>query len=214
MEKYWLRKEGNDSLVIFALGWAADHRIVEHLPLDGHDVLCLYDYTEMEPMAREEAAPYRRRTLCAWSFGVWAAERLLSEVDFTRAVALNGTPLPVDENFGIPLRVLDVTLRGLQKSGMELFDRRAYCRWYEDLAPHLSPRGLDANLRELQVLRTLSAENFIPTIRWDAAIVGTEDQIFPPENMARYWGSRTQSLPLPHYPFGDVDLILHHIDQR
>ncbi len=206
MEKHWLKKEGNRSLAIFALGWAADYRAVEHIRPEGYDRLCLYDYRSLEPVTREEVAGYGRIVLFAWSFGVWVSEQLFREIPLSRAVALNGTPFPVDDRYGIPVRAFAVTLRSIAAAGTEEFDKRAYGEYYKNIAG-IAGRDLKALSEELATLHRLSAEPYAPALAWDRAVVGTRDRIFPPANMEAYWGAKALRADMPHYPFGNTALI-------
>jgi hypothetical protein len=97
---------------------------------------------------------------------------------------------------------------------METFERRAYGSSYEQLRDRLSPRGLEANILELNVLRGLAMENPVPRFRWDKAVVGADDRIIPPENQLAFWAGRAELLPLPHYPFADGKLIEREIGDR
>lgn len=199
------------------LGWAADYRVVEHIDLPGFDVMYLYDLTAQSGVQYEapDMGGYEERYLFAWSFGVWAAERMFAGEKFTRAVAFNGTPLPVDAQYGIEPRRLDITIRGLAAGGMEAFERRAYGDEYERLKGVLSPRPLEYNIAELTSLRDASLVPYTPSIAWDKAVVGECDVIFPPANMIRYWQEKaeieTEVLPLPHYPFADVSIVRNEI---
>lgn len=205
MQEYWLRRGGTAaealharSLTIFVLGWAADWRVLGGLPADG-DVVALYDFREIGEW--RVPSGYTYIYMYAWSFGVLAAEKIFTQGHkFTRAVALNGTPKPVDERFGIAPRRMAATLRGLAAGGMEAFERRAYAEHYDRLRGVLSPRGLDANIQELNALCALDAT---PHIAWDAAVVGTRDEIFTAENQLAYWGALAQEVDAPHYPFGE-----------
>ncbi len=211
MEKHWLRHEGGERLAVFVLGWAADFSVVEHLDPTGCDVLAVYDFRELDQLVIDS---YSDVYLFAWSFGVRVAEEIIGTQKLTRAVALNGTPRPVDERFGIAPRRMTATLRGLVAGGMEAFERRAYGEYYDAVHTRLSPRGLDANILELRQLCVLAETDFDPKIEWDRAIVGERDEIFTPENQLAYWGSRAEIVPLPHYPFGDRNLIEREIGRR
>lgn len=211
METHWLRREGYPRVAIFVLGWAADWRVIERATPTGCDVVALYDFRTLEPTVINS---YTERYLFAWSFGVRVAELLFSGCAFTLAVALNGTPRPVDRLYGIAPRRLEATLHGLAAGGMETFERRAYGYAYNGLREYLSPRGVDANIHELNALRDISIVSYEPAIAWDKAIVGSGDVIFPPENQLRYWAERAELLPLPHYPFGDGGLIEREIGNR
>lgn len=247
MELHWLKRDGNDGLVLFILGWAADHRVVEHIRPAGCDILVVYDYSEgidersidgslgsvfdngggnsmaavdmrdnfvHSSQLRNIVGAYRQTWLFAWSFGVWVAEQLLAGAELTRAVALNGTPHPVDGLYGIEPRRMAVTIRGLRAGGMEAFNRRAYGEHFEHLKPVLLSRPLDRNVAELEYLALASAVDYTPSVKWSKAVIGSGDQIFPPENMTRFWGSRAEILPLPHYPFADGELIEKEIGRR
>ncbi|MCC8035346.1 MAG: DUF452 family protein [Rikenellaceae bacterium] len=219
MQVDWIWRKGNPRLAVIVMGWASDGRLVRDIIPEGFDALCLYDYRDIGEVLAGKWAPgaifdpsqYSRVSLIAWSFGVWAAERLFGpegpfSTDFDKAVALNGTPLPADELCGIGSRRLAVTIRGLAKGGKELFDRKAYGPDYRRLSDFLSPRSLDDNIRELEELSRASAVAYMPSIEWNYALMGTLDEIFPPDNMARYWGSRGEKVPLYHYPFGDESI--------
>lgn len=229
MEINWLRRDGSDRLIIFMLGWAADHRVVEHIRPEGYDIAVVYDYSDGlgdAGLLRSVVREYPHRWLFAWSFGVWAAEQVFGDfygndeednplaVAFEKAVAFNGTPFPVSESYGIEPRRMAVTIRGLRSGGTEAFDRRAYGEYFDRMSGVLSPRPIEKNIAELELLARLGAEVYKPRIRWDKAVVGSADVIFPPENMLRYWGLRAEELPLPHYPFAESGIITRELECR
>ena len=142
--------------------------------------------------------------MLAWSFGVWVAEQVCRDIPFRRAVALNGTPLPVDARYGIPPQAMAVTRQGIRRTGTDLFDRRAYGTYYDRLSETLHTRPLEELCDELDALSEAAAEPYRPNIEWSAAVVGGADRIFPPAHMAAYWKELAVPVPdMPHYPFGD-----------
>lgn len=221
MTQHWLVQQHNDRLIIFVLGWACDSGCVAHLAtsFEGCDVLCVYGYGGLEPEAdygtlAAAIVPYTHRTLVAWSFGVWVAEQVFAGVKFDWAVAYCGSPFPVSAEFGIDPKRLAITVRGVTAHGSDGFNRRAYGNSYERLKSVLSPRGLDSDVAELKTLARLASVAYTPAIEWDMAVVGSEDTIFPQENLVRYWGSRSQVLPLPHYPFEDGKIVESELKNR
>lgn len=219
-------------VVVFAAGWAGSDELVRHLALpQGYDLLCLFDYRSF-PSATEvrelyaQIAPYRHKHLIAWSFGVWAAERIFGEADWTwdGAVAVNGTPLPVHDTYGIPVRAFAVTVRSIEGAGTGRFLERM-CGTQEVLREyykHRSTRGLEEIGEELRRLRDGAAETAatvsVPHAGfWTGAVAGTEDAIFPPENMMRYWteaGVRvTAGEGMPHYPLADGEFLMRWIHE-
>ena len=136
MQAVWINSRpemrSERGVIVFAAGWAGSDELVRHLALpQGYDLLCLFDYRSL-PAAAEarelyaQIAPYRHKHLIAWSFGVWAAERIFGGADWTwdGAVAVNGTPLPVHDTYGIPVRAFAVTVRSIEGAGTGRFLER------------------------------------------------------------------------------------------
>ena len=214
MEQHWLIRNGNTRLLVVALGWGADPRAIGHLTPDGYDVLCLYDYRTVEPVPAQTLARYPQRTLMAWSFGVRVAEAIFARGTFGAAVALCGTPRPVDDALGIPVRAFEATLRGLSAAGDLKFNRRTYGESYEALLGpgQAEQRPLGTRIAELESLYRLAQTPYTPALDWTRAVAGGRDLIFPPANQLRYWGDRAELIAdMPHYPFADRDLILRYL---
>ena len=210
MQSDWIVRRGATDLVILALGWASDPRVVGDFDSQGCDLLCLYDYRSIEPLRAEAFDVYRSIRLVAWSFGVWAAGKACARLPLSGAVALCGTPRPVDERCGIPPRTMQVTLDGIRREGIELFCRRAYgnaCQHFEQGVP--CDRPLDQLLDELQSLYDCSMADSeameSSPLNWASAVVGGRDRIFPPEHQLNYWGDRATLRPaMGHYPFDEL----------
>ncbi len=224
METTWLVKtqgaemisgQPHDAVAVIVLGWACAPRCVEHVRPGGCDVVCLYDFRGGVSDPGLSLDVYSRRYLFGWSFGVWVAEQLFAGMEWTRAVALCGSPIPVDGRWGIDPKRLNVTLRGIRKHGIDEFNRRIYGpEQYARLKEWLPFRDAEANERELVDLSEASLKPYTPSLKWNRAVVGVEDVIFPVENLVAYWGERAEILPLPHYPFGDAELIEREINDR
>ncbi len=222
-------------VVVFAAGWAGSDELARHLTLpEGYDLLCLFDYRAL-PSAAEvgelyaQIAHYRHKHLIAWSFGVWAAAQIFGSSPFdqsgywTTATAINGTPLPINDDYGIPLRAFAVTVRSIGGAGTGKFLERM-CGTPEILREyyrHRSTRPLEEIYDELLSLQhealaigsgALPAPGF-----WTAAVVGGRDAIFPPENMARYWAEAgipvTTVETMPHYPLSDQNILTRLIHE-
>lgn len=215
-------------MVVLALGWAGSEELVEHLLLPEEcDVVCLFDYRDLtlSDGLFTELEAYAERYLMGWSFGVWAATRLFgmggedslaSALTWRGATAVNGTPAPVDDGYGIPKRGYELTARGIQGVGTRRFLERM-CGSPEVLEfyyRHRSTRPLDEIGEELAALGKGAERGLVlpgGTNLWTRAVVGGRDAIFPPENMARYWaeaGVTTVLDPdMPHYPFYNEDLL-------
>ena len=121
MQKHWLKRIGapdldRDRLLSAGL---SEPRLVQNIADRGViHVLVLYDYLGRWSRSRQPIRPpMDRSTSLAWSFGVWVAEQVCRDIPFRRAVALNGTPLPVDARYGIPPQAMAVTRQGIRRTG-------------------------------------------------------------------------------------------------
>lgn len=229
MQTTWIRRspdaDTTPGVIVFAAGWAGSDELVRHLALpEGYDFVCLYDYRTLPDTPERQAfeaelATYGKRYLMAWSFGVWVAEQLFggSPLTWQRAVAIGGTPRPIDDRYGIPTRAFAVTVRSIAGAGIVKFLERM-CGTPEILREyyhHRSTRPLAEIYDELLALQRM-AEEATPTRYpsaplWTEAVVGEQDAIFPPENMTRYWSEAgvpvTACAEMPHYPLYQTDLL-------
>lgn len=211
MNRTWLAHNHERDVVIFMLGWASTPNAVLHLHPPGCDVLAIYNYTEgIEPLHPEDFADYRRIYLVAWSFGVWVAEQCCRELPLHRAIALNGTPYPTDERYGMRLRA---TLRAMQAAvaGGHALPRdpdRA-----EPPGPFSEPTPTE-KLSELTHLAEWSRRDSGAYLQWHAAYIADRDEIFPPGRMRTYWQSVGLGTEFSsyHYPFTNPALILNELE--
>ncbi len=214
MQETWLKKQGSQDLVIFVLGWAATPNAVQHLAIEGCDIFCVDDYREMHELRAEDFTDYRRIYLFAWSFGVWVTEQIARQLPLYRAIALNGTPMPVDDRYGMRLRVVLRTMQGLAKVGMNPFNEKTYGTVRAIPDGPFEDRSIEAKIEELQLLaeRSKGAEGSL--INWTQAYIADKDEIFPPQKMWDYWQTRElgQGFESYHYPFSDPAIVLNHID--
>lgn len=235
MQAVWITRSAETDIpqrgvIIFAAGWAGSDELVRHLDLpEGYDFLCLFDYRTLpSPVEKTELftllAPYRERHLVAWSFGVWAATQIFRSSAFERpgfwntATAVNGTPIPISDAYGIPERAFAVTVRSIGGTGTAKFLERM-CGTPEILREyykHRSTRALEEIYDELVQLRRQALDRLPDKPEpasdfWTTAVVGGKDAIFPPENMSAYW--RKAGVPIifaedmPHYPLCRTDLL-------
>ena len=119
MKYHWLNKQNNTGLIVFFAGWSFDENPFEFLDCGGSDVLFVYEFNEISALEKEIFAKYTKKTLLTWSMGVFAAYLLKDRFkDFDKKIAINGTPFPVDDEFGIPQKPFLLTLRHA-KTGLE-----------------------------------------------------------------------------------------------
>jgi len=209
MKTYIRRREKNDQLVVVYGGWGTDENVFIPLCNDDFDFILFYNYSADEALVLPEMKTYKRITLIGWSLGVWAAEYLSPKTgiipDLT--IAVNGTPVPADNQYGIPLDVFEGTLNNITEENMEKFylrmfgDKRTYERNI-DRVPHRNVKSLNDELRWLY---NRIMEQKEPGFRWDYAVTSKFDRVFPAKNLMSYWDKEQTTehiiLPLNHYFF-------------
>ncbi len=196
------------------LGWAATPNAIAHICPTNYDVLAICNYTQITPLRKEDFASYDRIYLFAWSFGVWVAEQTCRNLPLYKAIALNGTPYPVDTRYGMRLRVVLRSMRQLARMGGNnpAAEHQEASRYmpdgpYPDRSPH-------EKVTELENLAAWSTENTECSIQWDKAYIADKDEIFSPNNMRAYWeplGLGT-SFASYHYPFSSPHIVLDELN--
>jgi len=209
MKTHIRRREKNDQLVVIFGGWGTDDNFFTPLCDDSFDFILFYNYSADDPLVLPEMKVYKKVTLIGWSLGVWAAEYLLpkSGIKPDVAIAVNGTPVPADDRYGIPLKVFEGTLNNITPENMEKFYLRVFGdkKTYEmnrDRIPHRSIRSLHDELRWLY---NRIMEQTEPHFKWNYAVTSEIDRVFPSKNVKSYWAINKETkqiiVPLPHYFF-------------
>ena len=207
-QQYLQHTPGCSSLLVFFAGWGAEPCMFArtgslHEATSGRDLLVCWDYRDLSL----DAGLLRRYSdirVLAWSMGVWAAGRVFDTADFaslpvSAAIAVCGTPTPIDDTTGIPETIFDGTLAGLSERTLAKF-RRRMCGSTEALEGLLSC-GLTRSVKELreelaaigsQVREGVSTDSNLESglrLSWSQAIVGSRDMIFPTANQQAAWES-------------------------
>ena len=213
MNAEWIIRKGGPELLLFFNGWGMDRRTADYIrsaasSWSDRDIVVLYDYRDFDlpPWIPVEMTGYRAVDLIAWSLGVWAAMQAGLE-GIGRAVAINGTPFPVDAERGIPPEIFLGTLENWSDVNRKRFERRMFTGCPDGCLDAVrSARGSAEQQDELRSIAAAVprlAGN--PTQEWSfsKALIGGRDLVFLPENQRRAW----QDVPMveigdmPHFPF-------------
>ena len=176
---------------------------------DDFDFILFYNYSADEALVLPEMKTYRKITLIGWSLGVWAAEYLLPKTGIipTLTIAVNGTPVPADDKYGIPLKTFEGTLNNITEENMDKFYFRMFGnkRTYKKNIEKIPQRTIKSLHDELRWLYNRMMEQKEPGFRWDYAVTSAKDKFFPSDNMMSYWKKQKSTrhiiVFLPHYFF-------------
>ncbi len=189
MQHVFLQKNGCEHLTVFFAGWGMDENPFLDFRAPESDLLICFNYTNLDfNSALLEA--YKRVRVVAWSLGVWAASVLMAKIPrfAADAIAVNGTPFPVDETRGIPSSIFQGTLQGLSNANLARFERRM-CGDAATLAIYtrVHPKRSIASL--VEELAWIGRESAAHTVspQFKRAIVGKRDAIFTCDNQENAW---------------------------
>ena len=215
MQYHWLNRKNNNKLIIFFAGWSFDEKPFEFLDAFDYDVLIIFDYSKLN---LDNIPKYQEYYLISWSMGVFVSYILKDKLPkFTKALAINGTPLPVDDNFGIPTKPFILTLKHA-KQGLEgkfyknIFENE---KEYEKYCNSPVKRTISNRVEELQELyNTIKSTQINYSQFFDTAILSKNDKIIPFKNQLNFWENNTREIiaiengHFPFYNFNSWDEIL------
>ncbi len=202
----WLKKNNSGRVILFFNGWGMDSQAISQLT--GKDnLLVFYDYRCLTEAEWPDLRQYEEIYVVSWSMGVWAAANVipLLGIDPVKRVALNGTELPVDDQYGIPVKIYTLTERGLNEKGRKKFLQRMFTdagEW-EFFQDTLLSRSLEEVCEELNLIHQQS-HSMQNRLQWDKIYISDKDVIFPVKNQQNFWKAQCsdiRTLPGGHYPF-------------
>lgn len=210
MQYHWLnKKDGNKKLLLFFGGWSFDYKPFERLECNDYDVLMLYDYNDLSiPI---EILGYEEYFLITWSMGVFVAYLLKEKLpEFKEKIAINGTPFPVDNEKGIPIKTFDLTLKYVDTGLQGKFQRNLF-KTEEEFQKYLQnpvAREIPNQASELVSLKKLIDKTDVNYKKYyNRAIISNTDKIIPTRNQHNCWDNVCPVVVLNsgHFPFYDFE---------
>lgn len=194
MKWQWIAHTHSPNLILFFNGLGMDQHVVSHLQTDAdYDVLMVYDYRDLTFQLQEDVSVYRHIDVLAWSMGVWAYTRARNQLKghIRHAVALNGTPCPIHESYGIPEAVYGATVRQFNEVGRKKFFKRMCgsletLQWFELCQPQRLLEEQREELLAIQRFAMQQSQNSILPL-FTCALISRHDKIMPTQHQIRYW---------------------------
>lgn len=192
MQFSWLIKNNSNKLIVFFNGWSLDENIVKNLDSTGFDVLMFNDYSDLniEEKLLNETNNYSEVNVIAWSFGVWASSYVVDKIkNLKSATAINGTLCAIDENYGIPKRIFDLTLSNFSEKNYLKFFKNMFDVFEYDYQKMLPERESENQKNELMQIQKQSFENkkLDNAKFFSRVIIGNSDKIIPTKNQLNFW---------------------------
>ena len=200
MKYKWLNKTNSDKLIIFFNGWGMDENIVSGLDFDGHDVVMFYDYNSFDTdFDFSIINTYPTKHLVAWSMGVMTASVFCCKYEnkFNSSTAIAGTPYPIHDDYGIPKKIYNLTVKGFNEQSSKKFMERMFNS--ETDTKIFSDRSFENIKSELSALMSYEPN---PDLKYTRVIIPDNDNIIPTKNQKNYWGNiGYEVISSAHCPF-------------
>jgi len=178
MNLNWLNKRNNHELIIFFNGWGMDDNAIRHLDVENFDVLTVCDYNTLEPLP--DLSMYPKKYVVAWSMGVMIATNY--DIGQISATAINGTPCPIDIEYGINPKVYKLMELGFNENSKEKFIAKMFDT--SEIILNVTQRSVESQKSELTALKNYSANiNY----EFSRRIIANNDNIIPTKSQINYW---------------------------
>lgn len=180
MKYKWLNQKNNSKIIVFFNGWGMDESVVNHLNPETYDIVMFYDYNDLNTdFDFKIINSYKQKHLISWSMGVMIAT--LFNQDYDTKTAINGTISPINNEYGIPERIYDLTIKGFNEKGAKRFINNMFL---EEPPSIEIKRELENQRNELIALKKYEGnENF----KYTRVILSSDDKIIPTKNQINYW---------------------------
>lgn len=191
MKQVFITKNNTPDLLLIFSGWGTHPQIFGTLR-NARDICICYDYRD-DTFNPHLIADYKDITVIGWSFGVYMAAYTFSKylLKANKTVAVNGTMQPIDDTYGIPQTLFDMTLDSLTDCSFQKFQKRI-CGNIKQYSIHkeaLSVRAIPEVKEELSVLQNRVANTRNINFHWDIAYISDNDLIFTPERQEAFWSN-------------------------
>lgn len=211
MKQYFVNNH-SDTLVLFFCGWGMDEKPFKPLKTK-YDLLLLYNYSELS--LDFDFSKYKDIHLISYSYGVFVGAMLGKNIPLQKLkskTAINGTLKPIDNNYGIPDKIFDITLNNMTletaiKFRERLFNNKEHFHVFNKNLPN---RELEDSLNELAQLKNYFKNDV--DYDYDKVYIAAEDKIIPTKNQKKYWMTlkNHQNIKIiqgGHFPFYNYEYI-------
>ncbi len=199
-----LNKKNNKNLIVFMNGWGMDDSVISHLDCFGFDIMTLCDYRNIDfDYLKYDFKKYEKKYLVSWSMGVYVAnlyEKFFK--DFDKKIAIAGTNKIIDNDFGIPLKIYNYTIKFFSDESAEKFIDNIFLNEENKIQIKRSTKELKD---ELVAIKNLSMNS---ELDYDKAIIPNKDIVVPYSNQINYWKDKNVEIvriDSAHYVFGEFE---------
>lgn len=206
MPQIYKKKNNNlkKKTIVFSNGLGMDQNVITHMKkTENTDIIEINSWHKNPSIIY--SSNHEEKYLIAWSMGIWASEFIFRDTEFKKKIAINGTPIGINNKFGINERIFLATLKNMNEENKKIFLKNMIL---EEENVFLSSEITYEELKEELKYWWDRKDIYKELIQWDTAIIGTHDRIFNPKNQFDYWQRRNvtiKELNCGHYIFNILD---------
>lgn len=213
--KIHLQDNNSNNLILFFCGWGMDENPFAVLKSKS-DVLFVYDYTTPD-FPEFDFSKYNSVTLLSFSYGVYAGAivKLPDNLKLDKRVAINGTLIPIDDKYGVPVKQFELTEKmdseSVVKFRQRLFGGEKAQDHFEIFEQNLPQRSAKSCTEEL-----LGMKKYVPKITaskkvFDKVYIASHDRCVPTRNQRNFWlmmeAENIINLETGHFPFYNYEFL-------
>lgn len=213
--KIYLKDNNSEDLIIFFCGWGMDETPFSILR-SSCDILFVYDYTTPD-FPKFDFEKYKTIYKLSFSYGVYAGAiaQLPSTLEIQKSVAINGTLMPVDDLYGVPLRQFELTEKmdsqSVVKFRERLFGGAKAKEHFEIFENNLPQRSAKSCTDELLGMKSYVPKMTPSDIKFDKIYIAEYDRCVPSRNQKNFWKKADVSniikLETGHFPFYNYETL-------
>ncbi|MCH5219267.1 MAG: DUF452 family protein [Muribaculaceae bacterium] len=214
MKSKFVKRNQSKRLIVIFSDWGVDWRPFAKLSHPDCDIVVIWDYTDLsfnwQPYLR-----YDEICLIAWGIGVFVASVTVHEIAprITLRLAINGTLTPISDSLGIPASKWMNLLNTLSPSRWRRY-KQSICdnpEQYEKFCT-AEPKHTMAELKEeLDAIYTHTIFHVEQIEQWDMAVIGRNNNFFPPQNQIKAWRSTTPIRMADYGHLPDFEMFVNRL---
>ena len=207
--KLHLKNNNSDNLILFFCGWGMDENPFSVLKSKS-DILFVYDYTTPD-FPEFDFSKYKSIKLLSFSYGVYAGAiaKLPEDLRIEKRIAINGTLIPVDDTYGVPVKQFELTEKmdsqSVVKFRQRLFGGEKAKEHFELFEQHLPNRSAKSCTDELLGMKKYVPQLATPQKIFDKVYIASYDRCVPTRNQKNFWQKSGMKnvifLETGHFPF-------------
>ena len=213
--KLYLENNKSGNLILFFCGWGMDETPFSVMKNES-DILYVYDYTTPD-FPEFDFSKYKSVKLLSFSYGVYAGAiaKLPENLKIDERVAINGTLMPVDDRYGVPVRQFELTEKmdsaSVVKFRQRLFGGKKAGEHFEIFEHHLPKRSAKSCTDELLGMKQYVPQISVPQKTFDKIYVAKHDRCVPTRNQLNFWQkagvNNIIELETGHFPFYNCEKL-------